>query len=48
VLDETDQTVVDSIQQGDMITTIEIHEIWELPPQAEAFMQQINDFLKTA
>jgi peptidyl-prolyl cis-trans isomerase B (cyclophilin B) len=48
VIDETDQTVVDSIQQGDMITTIEIHEIGELSPQAEAFMQQINEFLKTA
>ena len=47
VLDESDMTVVNSIRQGDKITTIEIHELPEFPTPAAEFMKQIDEYLKS-
>lgn len=47
VVDENDQAVVNSIVQWDTITSIEIHELPAFPENAQAFMDEIEKFLKS-
>lgn len=46
VIDEKDMDVVNSIVQGDTIDHIEVHELPELPENAQNFADEIDTFLK--
>lgn len=45
VYSQEDMDIVNSIEQGDTIESIEIHDLPDLPEEAQKFVDEINRFL---